>query len=77
MTEQCVESAVRHAADLGYFCLVVSDACLAASQEAHDSSLRRMRGYARVVDTASELVRELRDRAGLETEAARDDATSR
>jgi nicotinamidase-related amidase len=64
MTEQCVESAVRHAADLGYFAVVVSDACIAASQEAHDSSLRRMNGFARIVHTTAELVSEIRELAG-------------
>jgi nicotinamidase-related amidase len=54
-TEQCVESAVRHAADLGYFGVVAADACACGSPTAQADSLHRMRGYARVVDTATVL----------------------
>jgi nicotinamidase-related amidase len=54
-TEQCVESAVRHAADLGYFGVVAADACACGSPTAQSDSLQRMRGYARVVDTATVL----------------------
>jgi ureidoacrylate peracid hydrolase len=58
-TEQCVESAVRHAADLGYWGVVAGDACVCGSSKAHNDSLQRMRGYARVVDTET-LLREIR-----------------
>jgi len=47
VTDQCVESAVRHACDLGYLVTLVTDACGTHSQERHDASLRGIRGYCR------------------------------
>jgi len=47
VTDQCVESAVRHACDLGYLVTLVTDACATHSQERHDNSLRAIRGYCR------------------------------
>ena len=58
LTDQCVESAVRDACDLGYLVTLVSDACLTYSQERHDNSLRTIRGYCRQV-SAEQLVAEL------------------
>ena len=47
ITDQCVESAVRDACDLGYLVTEVTDACLTYSQERHDNSLRAIKGYCR------------------------------
>jgi ureidoacrylate peracid hydrolase len=47
MTDQCVESAVRDACDLGYLVTVVTDACTTGSAERHEQSLRGIRGYCR------------------------------
>ena len=58
ITDQCVESAIRDACDLGYLVTQVTDACLTYSQERHDHSLRTIKGYCRQVTTA-ELVAEL------------------
>ena len=58
LTDQCVESAVRDACDLGYLVTLVSDACLTYSQERHDNSLRTICGYCRQV-SAEQLVAEL------------------
>ena len=52
VTDQCVESAVRHACDLGYLVTLVTDACATHSQERHDNSLRAIRGYCRQRTTA-------------------------
>ncbi len=60
ITDQCVESAIRDACDLGYLVTQVTDACLTYSQERHDNSLRTIKGYCRQVSTA-DLVRELAD----------------
>jgi nicotinamidase-related amidase len=65
-TEQCVESAVRHAADLGYWGVVAGDACVCGSSQTQNDSLQRMRGYARVVDTEM-LLREIRRETDQET----------
>lgn len=58
VTDQCVESAVRHACDLGYLVTLVTDACATYSQERHDNTLRAIRGYCRQ-RTTDELLAEL------------------
>lgn len=58
ITDQCVESAIRDACDLGYLVTLVTDACLTYSLERHDHSLRAIKGYCRQV-TTEELVSEL------------------
>jgi ureidoacrylate peracid hydrolase len=58
LTDQCVDSAVRDACDLGYLVTVISDACATLSQERHDWSLRNNQGYARQRTTA-EIVAEI------------------
>jgi ureidoacrylate peracid hydrolase len=47
LTDQCVDSAVRDACDLGYLVTVPTDAVVTQSQERHDWSLRNNRGYCR------------------------------
>jgi ureidoacrylate peracid hydrolase len=47
MTDQCVESAVRDACDLGYLVTLVTDACTTTSAERHVQSLFGIRGYCR------------------------------
>ena len=51
LTDQCVDSAVRDACDLGYLVTVPTDACVTLTRERHDSSLRNNRGYCRQVTT--------------------------
>ncbi len=63
LTDQCIDSAVRDACDLGYLVTTVTDACATLSQDRHDWSLRNNRGYARQV-TTSELVLEIERLAG-------------
>jgi ureidoacrylate peracid hydrolase len=58
LTDQCVDSAVRDACDLGYLVTTVTDACATLSQERHDWSLRNNRGYSRQI-TTSALVAEI------------------
>jgi ureidoacrylate peracid hydrolase len=53
MTDQCVESAVRDACDLGYLVTLVSDACTTSSAERHNQSLLGIRGYCRQCTTAA------------------------
>lgn len=52
ITDQCVESAIRDACDLGYLVTQVTDACATYSQERHDNSIRTIKGYCRQVTTA-------------------------
>lgn len=58
LSDQCVESAIRDACDLGYLVTQVTDACLTYSQARHDNSVATIRGYCRQV-TTQELVAEL------------------
>ncbi|MCB1491022.1 MAG: cysteine hydrolase [Rhodobiaceae bacterium] len=58
LTDQCVESAIRDACDLGYLVTEVTDACLTYTQARHDNSLSAIRGYCRQVTTDA-LIREL------------------
>jgi len=47
MTDQCVESAVRDACDLGYLVTLVTNACVTESAERHHQALIGIRGYCR------------------------------
>ena len=58
ITDQCVESAIRDACDLGYLVTQVSDACLTYSNERHSNSLRAIKGYCRQL-SSKELIEEL------------------
>ena len=62
VTDQCVESAIRDACDLGYLVTQVTDACLTYSKQRHENSLRAIRGYCRQV-TTDELIAELAEGA--------------
>ncbi|MFI4890024.1 MAG: isochorismatase family cysteine hydrolase [Steroidobacterales bacterium] len=63
LTDQCVDSAVRDACDLGYLVTVPTDACATLSAERHDWSLRNNRGYCRQ-RTTRELLDEIARLAG-------------
>ncbi len=58
ITDQCVESAIRDACDLGYLVTQITDACLTYNRERHDNSLRAISGYCRQM-TTDELISEL------------------
>merc|ERR1711920_576979 len=60
LTDQCVESTARDAADLGYFVTVASDACLAKSLDSHQKGLFGMKGFSRILST-SQVLKELND----------------
>ncbi len=51
VTDQCVESAIRDACDLGYLVTLVPDACATMSEERHQNTLRAIKGYCRQVTT--------------------------
>lgn len=59
VTDQCVESAIRDACDLGYLVTQVTDACLTYTQERHDNSLRAIQGYCRQ-KTTDQVIAELK-----------------
>ena len=58
LTDQCIDSAVRDACDLGYLVTVPTDACATHNAERHEWSLRNNRGYCRQRTTAG-LVEEI------------------
>lgn len=57
VTDQCVDMAVRDAADRGYLVAVPGDACATYTQERHDGALRAYGGYCWVTDTTTVLSR--------------------
>lgn len=51
-TNECVETTVRDACDLGYFVTLVNDACATVTEELHEASVKTLKNrYARIVDT--------------------------
>lgn len=58
LTDQCVESAVRDACDLGYLVTLVTDACTTYTADRHINSLKTIKGYCRQL-TTDELLAEL------------------
>jgi ureidoacrylate peracid hydrolase len=52
LTDQCVDSSVRDACDLGYLVTVPTDACVTLSAQRHEWSLRNNAGYCRQCTTA-------------------------
>ncbi|MCB9947989.1 MAG: cysteine hydrolase [Rhodospirillaceae bacterium] len=70
LTDQCVESTIRDAADRGYLVTVVEDACATYTEARHVHSIRSMDGaYARV-RSADQLIAEIRAVCGPEDRAA-------
>ena len=59
LTDQCIESAIRDAADLGYLVTQPTDACLTHTAERQAASLRAIQGYCRQRVTA-QLTEEMR-----------------
>ena len=47
LTDQCVESAIRDACDLGYLVTQITDACATYSPDRHHHSLQAIQGYCR------------------------------
>ncbi|MCC1493187.1 isochorismatase family cysteine hydrolase [Cognatishimia sp. F0-27] len=58
LTDQCVESAIRDACDLGYLVTQVTDACATFTPERQAASLQAIKGYCRQVTTEA-LIAEL------------------
>ncbi len=57
VTDQCVDMAVRDAADRGYLVTLVGDACATYSQGRHDAALNAFRGYCWIADTDTVVAR--------------------
>ncbi|SNR95118.1 Nicotinamidase-related amidase [Pseudomonas nitroreducens] len=57
VTDQCVDMAVRDAADRGYLVTLVEDACATHTAERHQACLEAIKGYCWIADTDSVLAR--------------------
>lgn len=53
VTDQCVDMAVRDAADRGYLVTLVDDACATYTEERHRAALEAFKGYCWTADTAT------------------------
>ena len=58
LTDQCVESACRDAADMGYLVTVAKDACAAQCTKDHLKGMKGMKGFSRQL-TTDEILKEL------------------
>ena len=51
-TNECVETTVRHACDLGYLVTMIDDCCATVTEDLHQASLKTLRDrYARILTT--------------------------
>jgi ureidoacrylate peracid hydrolase len=50
-TNQCVESAVRDAADRGFMVTTIEDCCATKTKAGHDASIAVLKGYSRIRST--------------------------
>jgi len=57
LTDQCVDMAVRDAADRGYLVTLVEDACATITQERHQACLNAIKGYCWMTDSATVIER--------------------
>ena len=64
-TNECVETTVRDACDLGYLVTLVTDGCATVTPELHEASIKTLQNrYARIVSTSEaieDIERELPD----------------
>lgn len=60
VTDQCVESAIRDAADRGFLVTQVEDCCAAFTPENHAASIESMRGHYCRTRTTDEMIAEFR-----------------
>ena len=59
VTDQCVESAIRDAADRGFLVTQVEDCCAAETPENHDASIEAMRGHYCRTRSTDEVIAEI------------------
>ena len=59
LTEQCVESTIRDAADRGFMVTQVEDCCATYSTGSHEASIRAMRGHYCRTRSTDEMIAEL------------------
>ncbi|WP_299821945.1 isochorismatase family cysteine hydrolase [uncultured Jannaschia sp.] len=59
LTDQCVDMAVRDGADLGFYMICATDACVTKTDERHDRALAAFGGYCRT-QSVEDILRDLR-----------------
>lgn len=59
LTDQCVESAIRDAADRGFMVTQIEDCCASYTPEQHEHSIRAMKGHYCRTRSTDELIAEL------------------
>lgn len=60
VTDQCVESAIRDAADRGFLVTQIEDCCAAETPENHRASIESMRGHYCRTRSADEMIAEIK-----------------
>jgi nicotinamidase-related amidase len=60
-TDQCVETAARDAADIGYDVVLVEDACATYTQRAHQNALESIGDVYVKLETTEAIVRDIKD----------------
>ena len=60
VTDQCVESAIRDAADRGFLVTQIEDCCAAETPEDHQNSINSMQGHFCRTRTTDEMIAEIR-----------------
>jgi ureidoacrylate peracid hydrolase len=58
-TDQCVECAIRDAADRGFLVTQIEDACAANEEHRHNVSIEQMRGHYCRTRTTDEIIAEI------------------
>jgi nicotinamidase-related amidase len=59
VTNQCVETSVREAADWGYRCVLVEDACAALTESLHVAAIRALRDSYAKIRTTEDVLEEI------------------
>ena len=59
VTNNCVETTVRHGADLGFSMIMVDEACAAVTQEGHDHALRHLNANYATVKSLEQTIAEI------------------
>lgn len=69
-TDQCIESAARDAADLGYDVTVIADACAALTAQTHDNALASITNVYVRNESAEDIIASLKEGHPATTEVA-------
>jgi len=51
LTDQCVDMAIRDAADKGYYVICINDACTTHTLQRHENALNAFKGYCTIMNT--------------------------